>query len=96
MKTNTDSNWMFYNELEQIPGSVLNANQYNSTLTSWLQRLWKPLINALNWKRMPEVWCVPDQAGNVWWHIYDPLTGETQYLLLDDEVQSWLKHYRKT
>jgi hypothetical protein len=38
----------------------------------------------------PEVWQTTDRSGNLWWHVYDPLTGQTADLESEEAVQIWL------
>jgi hypothetical protein len=43
----------------------------------------------------PEVWQSADSVGNLWWHVYDPMTGQSADLESEEEVQIWLEeHFR--
>lgn len=39
----------------------------------------------------PEIRQTQDQAGQTWWRVYDPLTGQTAYLESEAEVHIWLE-----
>lgn len=38
----------------------------------------------------PEIWQTADRTGNLWWHVYDPITGQTADLESEEAVQIWL------
>lgn len=63
--------------------------------TSGWQRLWiflnQPIEVCLGLTNEPEIQQVADQCGQVWWYIYDPLTGQSFYLESEAEVLTWLE-----
>lgn len=41
----------------------------------------------------PQIWSDYNQYGEIWWHIYNPNTGEQIRLASTAEVQMWLAQY---
>lgn len=41
----------------------------------------------------PQVWKSADRAGYTWWHVYDPLTGQTADLESEEEVCIWIEEH---
>jgi hypothetical protein len=39
----------------------------------------------------PHVWKSADRAGYTWWHVYDPITGQTADLESEEEVCIWIE-----
>ncbi|XGV95633.1 MAG: hypothetical protein ACAF41_23185 [Leptolyngbya sp. BL-A-14] len=39
----------------------------------------------------PEIRQTQDKAGQTWWQVYDPLTGQIAYLESEAEVHIWLE-----
>jgi hypothetical protein len=61
------------------------------------QTLWRLLNHPIKFEPYlvtypePEVRQTLDRAGQPWWTVYDPLTGQTAYLESEAEVQIWLE-----
>jgi hypothetical protein len=61
------------------------------------QKVWQwvsPLV--ADWDRLPaypepQIRQILDRQGQAWWHVYDPITGETAYLETEGEVLIWLE-----
>ncbi|GAB4372252.1 MAG: hypothetical protein Kow00121_14440 [Elainellaceae cyanobacterium] len=65
---------------------------------SFWQRCWAALNRILlTWEAVnnsePEVHQSLDDAGRVWWQVYDPKTGDTLYMESEEEVMVWIEDY---
>lgn len=38
----------------------------------------------------PRIWCTQNRYGEIWWHVYNPINGQTVHLASEDEVRMWL------
>lgn len=83
--------WMIYKELELIPDSVPEPQATQVQLASWLGNIWQSLISALKRANEPQIWQSLDYTGQLWWRVYDPVTGQTAYLESETEVSIWLE-----
>ena len=85
------SKWMIYKELELIPDSVPEPQSAQWQLTSWLGNIGQSLVSALTTRaNEPRIWQSLDYRGQIWWRVYDPVTGQTAYLESETEVCIWL------
>lgn len=89
------SDWIEYRKLElidePIPGLDLKV-----TLPSRLRKFWDRLVKFIVNGEEPRIWTKTDDAGNLWWCIYDPTTGARGIFGSEAEVRSWLdgRYYR--
>lgn len=64
----------------------------------WLQRLqtwWKGMADAVARSTQLQISEMQDEAGNRWWHAYDPNTGQRVYTDSETEIMLWVEqHYR--
>ncbi len=57
---------------------------------NWLQRTWQQLVAAFTDSTL-QVWQAADDAGNLWWCAYDPLTGKSVYADTETEMRLWIQ-----
>ncbi len=93
MHTQTKTQWQFYKELELLPDSIPAPKVTYPGITSWLGQIWENLLEAMFKQPEPKVWSSINGAGDVWWHAYNPLTGQTTHFGSEDEVLVWLEQY---
>jgi hypothetical protein len=67
----------------------------NRSSNVW-QQFWaflnQPLVlPKLSASGEPQVWQSLDRAGQTWWHVYDPTTGQMADLESEEEVCIWLE-----
>lgn len=89
MKTTTQAQWQLYKKLELIPDSVAQPKAGLSSVVEWFANVWHALVISES-SNEPDIWQTLDRHGNVWWHAYDPMTGQTSYLSSEAEVLMWL------
>jgi hypothetical protein len=89
MKKTTQAQWQLYKRLELIPDSVPQPKSGLAGIAERLARMWRSL-EFLGHSREPNIWQTMDRHGNLWWHAYDPTTGQTSYLSSQEEVLMWL------
>lgn len=85
----TQAQWQLYKRLELIPDSVAQPKTGLLGVTEWFANLWRSLIISDSTNE-PDIWQTTDRHGNLWWHAYDPVTGQTSYLSSEEEVLMWL------
>lgn len=73
----------------------LNCLQDSRKRSLW-QGLWQFLNQPLEFgytfsQAEPEIQQTLDRTGQMWWKVYDPLTGQTAYLESESEVHIWLE-----
>lgn len=88
MKT-TKAQWQLYKQLELIPDSVPQPTARFAGIGEWFANVWRFLGITENTSE-PDIWQTMDRHGNLWWHAYDPTTGQTTYLSSEEEVLMWL------
>ncbi len=89
MKTTTKAQWQLYKKLELIPDSVVQPTTGFARIIEWFANLWHS-VTIPGKTSEPAIWQTMDRYGNLWWHAYDPATGQTSYLSSEDEVLMWL------
>ncbi len=92
MKTMTQAQWQLYKKLELIPDSVAQPKRGLSGVAEWFANVWQA-IGISEKSNEPDIWQTRDRYGNVWWHAYDPVTGQTSYLSSEEEVLMWLDQW---
>lgn len=60
---------------------------------NWLNAFWKQLMRFLAPPSEPIVSQQVDEAGHVWWNVYDPLSGQLTWFDTEYEVLEWLDRY---
>jgi hypothetical protein len=93
MNTPVNTKWMTYRELELIPDTVPEPIPSRWVqLRTRLCEAWNGLLIGLTQHPEPYIWQENDgTTGILWWHIYDPVTGDTLYMESADEVLAWLE-----
>lgn len=62
--------------------------------SQWVSQAAKAIAQALFGSSEPLIWQTTDRAGNTWWIIDDPLTGNRFHALSEEEVRVWIeRHY---
>jgi hypothetical protein len=89
MKKTTLAQWQLYKRLELIPDSVSQPRAGLAGVADWLGQVWRSLA-IFGGSSEPNIWQTMDRHGNLWWHAYDPATGQTSYLSSEEEVLIWL------
>lgn len=80
-----------YQELELISEAELEMQGKRASLRQWLRTVWKLLITSLTRRPEPQVWKSCNQDGDIYWRIYDPMTGRMAYLGSEEEVLAWIE-----
>lgn len=86
---------MNYNLDQQLEFAV---EQHHLRKIGWgqkLHQLWRNALQFLSASSEPHVWRTRDQAGQVYWDAYDPITEERVQSLTEAEMRAWLedRHY---
>jgi hypothetical protein len=89
MKKTTQAQWQLYKKLELIPDTVPQPKAGLAGFVQQFGRVWRSL-EILGCSGEPNIWQSMDRHGNLWWHAYDPATGQTSYLSSEEEVLMWL------
>lgn len=68
-----------------------------SPIITW-QIIWtflnQPLfVPSLSASSEPQIWTTLEGDGNIWWHVYDPMTGQKNVLGSEQEVLIWLEEH---
>lgn len=62
--------------------------------SQWVSQAAKAIAHALIGSSEPLIWQTTDRAGNTWWIIDDPLTGNRFHAVSEEEVRVWIeRHY---
>lgn len=89
MKTMTQVQWQLYKKLELIPESVMQPKTGLAGIGEWFANVGR-FLGLSERTNEPDIWQTMDRHGNLWWHAYDPATGQTSYLSSEEEVLMWL------
>ncbi len=84
------SNWLEYQQLEQIFALKSEAERSKPTLQMRLENIWY-LIKSLT--ALPElrVWHTYDNEGNSWWSAHDPKTGRSIRQISEEQMRVWIE-----
>jgi hypothetical protein len=55
-----------------------------------LSRSWREWFTGLWAIAEPSIWQTIDDAGNIWWHAYNPVTGNSAMRESATEILAWL------
>lgn len=68
----------------------------SSPLAQALYRIWQGLLSRLDVSDEPRVWPTQERSGEPAWNAYDPITGQSVYLVSEAELRTWLEelHYQ--
>ncbi|HEY9645899.1 MAG TPA: hypothetical protein V6C88_05995 [Chroococcidiopsis sp.] len=61
------------------------------------QAIWHSVVDGLMGGSDLRVWQSRDRHGQLWWHLYDPKTGESAQVSSEEEALNWIEesYYRK-
>ncbi|MFH7242773.1 MAG: hypothetical protein ACHWZW_07965 [Spirulina sp.] len=78
------------------PVLTLGHGRSESTLSQALRRVWQSLMAHLDVSDEPRVWPSSSGNGEPAWNAYDPITGQSVYLVSEAELRTWLEdlHYQ--
>lgn len=65
-----------------------------SGLMPWLRDRWNALIYTLSRGHEPRVQRKRTATGDIFYHAYDPCTGQSAYLTSEYDLRSWLEQLR--
>jgi hypothetical protein len=77
----------------------LEHTQFTPEHSGFWRRTWQMLSQPIGRQRStiifpePQITQVCDRRGQLWWQVYDPMTGQTKYLDSETEVQIWLEEH---
>lgn len=77
-------------EQRQLSRGVSSVSSLPS-LGNGLKRFWEGVLQRIERSSQLSVQQVWDEAGNAWWHAYDPRTGKTLYADSESEVIHWIE-----
>lgn len=80
-----------YQELEIIFDTAPKHKSNKHNFSSWLVHVCKSLAKALIGTNELQIWQKTDSPGDIYWKIYDPVTGRTNYFCSEAEVRIWLE-----
>lgn len=78
------------------PVPTLGHGRSESALAQTLRRAWQGLMARLDVSDEPRVWPGQSWNGEPAWNAYDPITGQSAYLVSEAELRVWLEelHYQ--
>lgn len=59
------------------------------TALNWLDDLWNAITGRLLPSPEPKAFQMYDRLGQIWWYVYNPVTGESNCFHSEDEVLHW-------
>ncbi len=77
----------------------LKCSQFLPEQPDFWHQIWQLLTQPIERPRLqmslpePQITQICDRQGQVWWQVYDPLTGQTKYLDSETEVRIWLEEH---
>lgn len=80
-----------YQELELISDTAPKQKSNKQHLLFWLFLICKSLAKVLLAIDEPQIWQKADGQGDIYWKVYDPVTGRTAYFGSEAEVHIWLE-----
>jgi hypothetical protein len=87
----THSQWLTYQELEQISGQPIRKSKPYPAIRTLLTDLWHLTLASLSNGPEPYIWQTRDRHGNLWWMVHDAIAQTTIRFASADEVQIWLE-----
>jgi mannose-6-phosphate isomerase-like protein (cupin superfamily) len=78
-----------------IPLPEVSAQNHRGRRSSWLNRFWNTIINALKVTAEPIFWRSCDYSSNVYWQYYDPYSNFTFYFTSEAETCMQLDQVRE-
>lgn len=64
------------------------------TLSHRMSQLFQWAIARLTKSSEPVIKLEHDGAGNIYWYVYDPISGESGYMTSETDVLRWLDQLR--
>jgi hypothetical protein len=76
---------------KKVPETV-----YLPKLQQILKQIGQNLLRWLSSNLEPRIWQSKDRKGNISWHIYDPVTAQSNHFSSEAEVRAWIdtQYYR--
>lgn len=73
---------------ERLP--IASSSQTN-VQPSWLSQVWHSLMRAIMVRSEPYVKPIVTRSGQIWWYLYDPMSGQSTYCASEAEARVWLE-----
>jgi hypothetical protein len=81
-----------YWQLELIPHTVASTQLCQLSVPfRWLRHLCRQIKSPSPHAAIPFIWKSEDAAGNIWWNVFDRLTGQTTLCMSDEQFWGWLE-----
>ncbi len=78
-------------ESSYIPDVPTKAPASQLSIPSRLRKIWQLITDCLFSQAELEIREIYDRSGNLWWYVYDPVTGRFAWLDSEDEVRIWIE-----
>lgn len=75
-----------------VVGNTLHStyDRPQHTETLGLRRTWQKWLVGFKSIDEPRIWQTIDDSENVWWHVYDPVTGRSATRESTIELLAWI------
>ncbi|WAL60888.1 hypothetical protein [Thermocoleostomius sinensis] len=88
MNSKLDTYW----RLELIPHTVTSTQFCQFPLLfRWLGHFCRRIKTPSPQAAIPFVWRSKDATGNIWWNVFDRLTGQTTLRMSNEQFLGWLE-----
>ncbi|MBD3883749.1 hypothetical protein IFO70_18460 [Phormidium tenue FACHB-886] len=76
---------------ENATSEIVSAKALRPAQPSRLRHFWERLLTLLSGRTEPQIWRKRDRAGNWYFQVFDPATGELSMLGSEQEVRIWIE-----
>jgi hypothetical protein len=73
-------------EYWELEGSVKEPKQ-----ESLISRMWQALMTKLSSSNDPHIKLKYSPSGQEYWHVYDPMSGQSRTFMAETDVRVWLE-----
>lgn len=77
-----------------VPDFHVPQHNQHPILSHWrsqIAQIWASTLRWLAGDAELKIWQTCDRAGHSCWHVYDPMTGESQHFGDEADVRYWLE-----
>jgi hypothetical protein len=82
--------------ISNLENGLVQKNRRESKLLRGLGQILLSVLNTLSANEEPQIKQQCDRSGEIFWRVYDPITGESARFNSELEVRFWLdqRYYR--